>query len=108
ESANGGTIFLDEIGELPLTLQPLLLRVLEARTIRRVGSNDQHPVDVRVIAASHRDLRVLVNHKRFRPDLFYRLNVVRIAVPPLRERTGDVELLASEFWRMFRPSDPPP
>ncbi|HEY5945929.1 MAG TPA: sigma 54-interacting transcriptional regulator [Kofleriaceae bacterium] len=108
ESADGGTIFLDEIGELPITLQPLLLRVLEARTIRRVGSNEQHPVDVRVIAASHRDLRTLVNDKRFRADLFYRLNVLRIAVPPLRERTGDVELLAAEFWRTFRPGTSPP
>jgi transcriptional regulator with GAF, ATPase, and Fis domain len=108
ESADGGTIFLDEIGELPITLQPLLLRVLEARTIRRVGSNEQRPVDVRVVAASHRDLRTLVNDKRFRPDLFYRLNVLRIAVPPLRERVGDVELLATELWRMFRPDLAPP
>ena len=108
ESADGGTIFLDEIGELPLTLQPLLLRVLEARTIRRVGSNEQRPVDVRVVAASHRDLRMLVNERRFRPDLFYRLNVLRIAVPPLRERTGDIELLATELWRTFRADVPPP
>jgi transcriptional regulator with GAF, ATPase, and Fis domain len=108
ESADGGTIFLDEIGELPLSLQPLLLRVLEARTIRRVGSNDQRAVNVRVVAASHRDLRTLVNDKRFRPDLFYRLNVLRIAVPPLREREGDVELLAAEFWRTFRPDLAPP
>jgi DNA-binding NtrC family response regulator len=108
ESAHGGTIFLDEIGELPLSLQPLLLRVLESRTIRRVGSNEQRPVDVRVVAASHRDLRSLVNDKRFRPDLFYRLNVIRIAVPPLRERTGDIELLAAHFWNAFRPDAAPP
>jgi transcriptional regulator with GAF, ATPase, and Fis domain len=108
ESADGGTIFLDEIGELPLSLQPLLLRVLEARTIRRVGSNEQRPVDVRVVAASHRDLRTLVNDKRFRPDLYYRLNVLRIPVPPLRERDGDVQLLATEFWAMFRPELAPP
>jgi transcriptional regulator with GAF, ATPase, and Fis domain len=108
ESCAGGTIFLDEIGELPITLQPLLLRVLEARTIRRVGSNEQRPVDVRVVAASHGDLRMLVNAKRFRPDLYYRLNVLRIAVPPLRERHGDVELLAAEFWRTFRPEVAPP
>jgi len=103
ESATGGTVFLDEIGELSPVLQPLLLRVLEGRTIRRIGSNRQHPVDVRVIAASHRDLRSEVNEKRFRADLFYRLNVLRIAVPALRERAGDVELLARHFWRMFRP-----
>ncbi len=108
ESADGGTIFLDEIGELPIDLQPLLLRVLEARTIRRVGSTEQRAVDVRVVAASHRDLRTLVNDKRFRADLFYRLNVVRIAVPPLRERMGDIELLAAEFWRTFRPGTTPP
>jgi transcriptional regulator with GAF, ATPase, and Fis domain len=108
ESADGGTLFLDEIGELPLTLQPLLLRALEARTIRRVGSNEQRPIDVRVMAASHRDLRVLVNDRRFRADLFYRLNVLRVAVPPLRERTGDIELIAAELWRMFRPTVPPP
>jgi transcriptional regulator with GAF, ATPase, and Fis domain len=108
ESADGGTIFLDEIGELPLTLQPLLLRVLEARTIRRVGSNEQRPIDVRVIAASHRDLRTLVNERRFRPDLFYRLNVVRVVVPPLRERVADIELLAASFWRTFRPELAPP
>ncbi len=107
EAANGGTVFLDEIGELPAALQPLLLRVLENRTIRRLGSNQQRELDVRVIAASHRDLRVEVNARRFRPDLFYRLNVVRIVVPPLRDRPGDVALLAAEFWRMFRDADPP-
>jgi transcriptional regulator with GAF, ATPase, and Fis domain len=108
ESAEGGTIFLDEIGELPILLQPLLLRALAARTIRRVGSNEYRPIDVRVIAASHRDLRTLVNDKRFRADLFYRLNVLRVAVPPLRDRTGDVQLLATQFWRMFRPGSSPP
>jgi two-component system, NtrC family, response regulator GlrR len=107
EAADGGTVFLDEIGELPLSLQPLLLRVLENRTIRRVGSNQQRPIDVRVVAASHRDLRELVNAKRFRADLYYRLHVIRIAVPPLRERTGDVALLAAHYWRSLR-SDPIP
>jgi DNA-binding NtrC family response regulator len=107
ESARGGTVFLDEIGELPINLQQLLLRVLEARTVRRIGSNQQRPVDVRVISASHRDLRREVNQKRFRADLFYRLNVLRIPVPALRERTGDVELLAGHFWKSFR-SDAPP
>ena len=108
ESASSGTVFLDEIGELPLTLQPLLLRVLESRTIRRVGSNHQRPVDVRVIAASHRDLRAQVNAKQFRADLYYRLNVLRISIPPLRERVGDIALLAEHFWRIFRPESAPP
>ncbi len=107
ESADGGTVFLDEIGELPLALQPLLLRVLEARTVRRIGSNDQRPIDVRIVAATNRDLRGEVNDKRFRADLFYRLNVLRIAVPPLRERTGDIEQLAAHFWSWFRPDTPP-
>ena len=100
--ANGGTIFLDEIGELPLDLQPLLLRALENKTVRKVGTNDYRAVDVRIIAASHRDLRVEVNAKRFRADLFYRLNVLRIAVPPLRERDGDIAILAQHFWQQFR------
>jgi DNA-binding NtrC family response regulator len=107
ESAQGGTILLDAIGELPLALQPLLLRALENRTIRRIGSNDQKAVDVRVIAACHRDLRELVNAKRFRPDLYFRLHVIRIAVPPLRDRAGDIALLAAHYWRAFR-SDPIP
>jgi len=108
EAAHGGTVFLDEIGELSPALQPLLLRVLESRTIRRVGSNEQRPIDVRVIAASHRDVRALVNERRFRSDLFYRLNVVRIAIPPLREREGDVALLGEQFWRELRPDAPVP
>jgi two-component system response regulator GlrR len=103
ETADHGTIFLDEIGELPLALQPLLLRVLENGTVRRLGSNDYRRIDVRVIAASHRDLRSLVNERRFRPDLYYRLNVLALEVPPLRERSGDIALLAEHFWREFRP-----
>jgi two-component system response regulator GlrR len=108
EEADGGTLFLDEIGELPLDLQPLLLRVLENQTIRRVGTNKQRSIDVRVIAASHRDLRVEVNAKRFRADLLYRLHVVRVLVPPLREREGDIGLLATHFWRAMYPGRPPP
>jgi transcriptional regulator with GAF, ATPase, and Fis domain len=108
EQAQGGTIFLDEIGELALDLQPLLLRALENHTIRRVGTNEQRAIDVRVIAASHRDLRVEVNDKRFRADLYYRLNVVRVVVPPLRDRAGDIRLLAAQFWQMFRPDQPAP
>ena len=109
ETAAGGTIFLDEVSELPDAVQPKLLRVLENRTVRRLGSNDRVPVDVRVIAASHRDLRALVNTKRFRQDLYYRLNVLKISIPPLREREGDIALLARSFWHELRSgSEPPP
>ena len=97
EEANGGTIFLDEIGELPVDLQPKLLRVLEHGHIRRVGSNDHVPVDVRVVAATHRDLRADVNAGRFRPDLYFRLAVVRVTLPPLRERPEDIALLVEHI-----------
>jgi DNA-binding NtrC family response regulator len=103
ENADGGTLVLDEIGELPLELQPLLLRVLEQRTVRKIGASQYRNIDVRIIAASNRDLRVEVNAKRFRADLFYRLNVVRIDVPPLRERAGDIALLAQCFWESIQP-----
>ncbi len=103
DTAHGGTLFLDEIGELPLELQPLLLRALEQRTVRKVGASQYRDVDVRIVAASNRDLRVEVNAKRFRPDLFYRLNVVRLEVPPLRERAGDVAVLAQHFWETIQP-----
>jgi len=109
EQADGGTIFLDEIGELPLALQPILLRALENRTVKRVGAGGRtRSVDVRVVAASHRDLRALVNDKRFRADLYYRLAVVHVKVPALRERAGDIELLARAFWQSFRPGVAPP
>jgi DNA-binding NtrC family response regulator len=108
EQAHGGTIFLDEIGELPLPLQPLLLRALEARTVRPVGGSGERAVDVRVIAASHRDLRVEVNRKRFRSDLYFRLAVLPVEVPPLRDRTGDLEVLIAHFWPLFRPGQAPP
>ena len=99
EEAASGTIFLDEIGELPADLQPKLLRVLESREIRRVGSNVHKKVDVRVIAATNRDLRAEVNQARFRSDLYFRLAVVRIQLPSLRQRPEDLPLLAAEILR---------
>ncbi len=95
--ASGGTVFLDEIGEMPLSMQVHLLRVLENKTIRQVGANREMPVDVRVIAATNRDLRELVERGVFREDLFYRLNVVSVLMPPLRERLEDLPLLVEHF-----------
>lgn len=95
--ANGGTLFLDEIGEMPLSMQAHLLRVLEERRIRPVGANRELPVDVRIIAASNRDLASEVEQGRFREDLFYRLNVLSIRMPALRERLEDLPLLARYF-----------
>jgi DNA-binding NtrC family response regulator len=97
EIADGGTLFIDEIGELPLSLQPKLLRVLEEGWIRRVGSSREQRVDVRVIAATNRDLAADVAARRFREDLYFRLNVMSIELPPLRDRPGDVLLLARYF-----------
>ena len=97
--ANGGTLFLDEVGELPLALQPKLLRALQERRVRPVGAFDEMPIDVRIVAATNRDLEKDVEAGRFRADLFYRLNVVRVRVPPLRERGSDVLLLAELFIR---------
>ena len=97
EIAHGGTLFLDEIGSLPLELQPKLLRALETRSIRRVGGQQPRQVDVRVVAASHVDLGQAVRRGEFREDLYYRLNVVQLVLPPLRDREGDVEVLARTF-----------
>jgi two-component system response regulator GlrR len=97
EAARGGTLFLDEIGEMPLELQPLLLRALESRTFKPVGGDHPVAADFRVVAATNRDLREEVNGSRFRADLFYRLAVLRVRVPPLREREGDVALLVRHF-----------
>jgi transcriptional regulator with PAS, ATPase and Fis domain len=105
EAADGGTVFLDEIGELPLDLQAKLLRVLERRSVKRIGENDYRPVDVRVIAATNRDLRQEVNAKRFRSDLYYRVAVLEIALPPLRDRAEDLPLLVRHLLSGLR-ADP--
>jgi DNA-binding NtrC family response regulator len=96
EAADGGTIFLDEIGELSLDLQPKILRALEGRKVKRVGSNTYAPINVRVIAATNRNLREEVNARRFRSDLYYRLAVLQIKLPPLRERKSDLPALVDE------------
>jgi len=105
EAAAGGTVFLDEIGELALDLQPKLLRVLERREVRRIGTNHHVPVDVRVIAATNRNMRGEVEARKFRADLFYRLAVVEVRLPPLRERTGDLPLLVEHIAETMRPLD---
>jgi len=101
ESANGGTIFLDEVGDLPAEIQIALLRVLQEREIERVGSSRPIPVDVRVVAATNRDLNTLVVEGKFRQDLLYRLNVVPVQIPPLRERVTDIPLLVEYFIDRF-------
>ena len=101
EEANGGTLLLDEIGDMPLLIQPKLLRVLEEGRIRKVGSNTMRNVDVRVIAASNRALETLVENGKFRNDLFFRLNVIPIVIPPLRERPEDIQPLVNHFLGMY-------
>jgi two-component system, NtrC family, response regulator AtoC len=101
EEAHLGTLFLDELGELPLALQVKLLRVLQEGTVRRVGDTKDMRVDVRVIAATVRDLSAEVKEGRFREDLYYRLNVLQVALPPLRERTGDLPLLIDHFLEKY-------
>jgi len=99
--ADGGTLFLDELGELPLEFQSKLLRTIQERTVRPVGSSTQREVDVRIVAATNRDLQKEVEQGNFRADLFYRLDVVRIAVPPLRDRPGDVDVLVDHLIERF-------
>lgn len=104
-AAHGGTLLLDEIGEMPLEMQPKLLRVLEDRRVRPVGATEEIPVDVRVLASTNRDLQVAASEGRFREDLFYRLNVIQIDLPALRDRAGDIGLLAEHFLEMITADD---
>jgi formate hydrogenlyase transcriptional activator len=101
EAANGGTLFLDEIGDIPLELQAKLLRVLQEQEFERLGSTYTHRVNVRVVAATNQDLSTLVAEKRFRMDLYYRLNVFPVVLPPLRHRTEDIPMLIAHFVRKY-------
>ena len=99
--ANGGTLLLDEIGDMPLGIQPKLLRVLQERKVRPLGARAEHSVNVRIIAATHRDLESRIEEGSFREDLYFRLNVVHIALPPLRDRAADILPLAHRFLHEF-------
>jgi NtrC-family two-component system response regulator AlgB len=100
-AANGGTIFLDEIGELPLEIQPKLLRLLQEKQYERVGENKVRTADLRILAATNRDLEQLVKEGRFREDLFFRLNVISVRIPPLRERRKDLVNIADSYLKFF-------
>jgi transcriptional regulator with PAS, ATPase and Fis domain len=107
EEASGGTLFLDEIGELPLDMQPKFLRALERRQVKRIGSSEYRDIKVHVIAATHRELSRMVNEGGFRSDLYYRLAVVRVCIPPLRQRKEDIALLARNFCQQLCPDRDP-
>jgi DNA-binding NtrC family response regulator len=104
-SADGGTLFLDEIGDMPAGLQAKLLRTLQERTVQPIGATEEQPINVRVIAATHRNLEQLVREGLFREDLYYRLDVIPIELPPLRERREDIAQLAEHFRREFNARD---
>jgi formate hydrogenlyase transcriptional activator len=101
ELAHGGTLFLDEVGDIPLELQPKLLRVLQEHEFERLGSTRTQRVDVRMVAATNRDLAQMVGEKQFREDLYFRLNVFPVRIPPLRERAGDIPLLARHYMNKY-------
>ena len=101
ELANNGTLFLDEIGNLSLHSQSKMLSVLQSRKIVRVGSNQERPVDIRLICATNRDLNKMVQEGRFREDLLYRINTIMVEVPPLRDRVDDIPILANHFLRAY-------
>ena len=101
EEAEGGTVFLDEIGDMPLMLQAKLLRVLQERKIKPIGENQDRDIDIRVVAATHEDLKTLVQQEKFREDLYYRLCVIPVSIPPLRERQEDIPLLAEYFLKKY-------
>lgn len=103
EQAHGGTIFLDEIGDAPINFQIRLLRVIQEKQVRRIGANKVIPIDVRIISATNRDLKKLIDLGKFREDLYYRLNVLPITIPSLRERADDIMHLASSFYKFFLP-----
>jgi DNA-binding NtrC family response regulator len=105
ELAHGGTFFLDEIGDMPMALQAKLLRFLQERVIERVGGRAEIAIDVRIVCATHQDLKVLAEQGRFREDLFYRLSEIVLRIPPLRERAGDCTLLAQHFKNKFCASE---
>jgi DNA-binding NtrC family response regulator len=108
EAANGGTLFLDEIGEMPVDMQAKLLRVLQEREVKPVGATERRQIDVRLIAATNRDLEAAIRNGTFRQDLYFRLNVVQIKLPPLRERKTDIPLLVTSFLEKYAPGDETP